>query len=258
MLDCFTLPPTVRNETHSRVWQRRFYNLTIWGEKAKLENLTYRRNNPAGQFLGGYWGSWGGAIPFGGRMLAEYSSPTGPVYFDHPNALGSGEQWTTAAGGYNGEMQFYPWGQTWMNTASGYLLYASLLLYDSETDGFQALFRYLIPQHGRWLTPDPLAGDVTNPQSLNRYAYVLNNPTSLNDPLGLESGDCSDPDYAMTHAECGGTPIPTCDGLWGCTCPSLGPIPCPVAVGGGERKAQQELHRCRRRCTNHQAYRCTY
>ncbi|MGH9401963.1 MAG: hypothetical protein ACRD2P_07650 [Terriglobia bacterium] len=48
---------------------------------------------------------------------------------------------------------------------------------------------------GRWLTPDPLGGDITNPQSLNRpeqagifgYAYALNNPTTLTDPLGLDS-----------------------------------------------------------------------
>ena len=39
---------------------------------------------------------------------------------------------------------------------------------------------------GRWLTPDPLAGDVMNPQSLNRYAYVLNNPINFIDPLGLQ------------------------------------------------------------------------
>jgi hypothetical protein len=39
---------------------------------------------------------------------------------------------------------------------------------------------------GRWLSPDPLAGDLSNPQSLNRYAYVLNNPTTLTDPLGLK------------------------------------------------------------------------
>jgi uncharacterized protein RhaS with RHS repeats len=39
---------------------------------------------------------------------------------------------------------------------------------------------------GRWLTPDPVGGDVTNPQSLNRYAYALNNPTTLTDPLGLD------------------------------------------------------------------------
>ena len=40
----------------------------------------------------------------------------------------------------------------------------------------------------RWLTPDPVGGDVTNPQSLNRYAYVRNNPTTLVDPLGLLYG----------------------------------------------------------------------
>jgi hypothetical protein len=36
------------------------------------------------------------------------------------------------------------------------------------------------------MTPDPLGGELTNPQSLNRYAYVLNNPTTFIDPLGLQ------------------------------------------------------------------------
>ncbi len=40
-------------------------------------------------------------------------------------------------------------------------------------------------ESGRWMTPDPLGGDVTNPQSLNRYAYVTNNPTTFVDPKGL-------------------------------------------------------------------------
>jgi hypothetical protein len=39
------------------------------------------------------------------------------------------------------------------------------------------------------MSPDPLGGDITNPQSLNRYAYVMNNPTTLTDPLGLQGGD---------------------------------------------------------------------
>jgi RHS repeat-associated protein len=43
---------------------------------------------------------------------------------------------------------------------------------------------------GRWLSPDPAglaAADPSNPQSWNRYAYVLNNPTTLIDPLGLDN-----------------------------------------------------------------------
>jgi hypothetical protein len=38
---------------------------------------------------------------------------------------------------------------------------------------------------GRWMTPDPVGGDITNPQSLNRYAYALDNPETLADPSGL-------------------------------------------------------------------------
>jgi RHS repeat-associated protein len=51
------------------------------------------------------------------------------------------------------------------------------------------LFRRYSPVQGRWISPDPAgisAVDVTNPQSWNRYAYVLNNPLAFLDPLGLE------------------------------------------------------------------------
>src|SRR3989442_4022743 len=56
---------------------------------------------------------------------------------------------------------------------------------------------------GRWLSPDPIGGDISNPQSLNRYAYVLNNPTNLIDPLGLQSGAftmiiCAPPEYQVS------------------------------------------------------------
>lgn len=70
------------------------------------------------------------------------------------------------------------------------------------------MFRKYDPSAGRWLSPDPSGWDAVNlsaPQSLNRYSYVLNNPTSLLDPTGLDcvwmndvgtvsgiQGDCQD------------------------------------------------------------------
>ncbi len=44
------------------------------------------------------------------------------------------------------------------------------------------------PALGRWLTPDPGGIKVVNladPQTWNMYAYVTDNPTTLNDPTGL-------------------------------------------------------------------------
>jgi RHS repeat-associated protein len=52
--------------------------------------------------------------------------------------------------------------------------------------------RELHPNQGRWISPDPAgmsAADPSNPQSWNRYAYVINNPLSNIDPLGLQ--DCT-------------------------------------------------------------------
>ncbi len=61
---------------------------------------------------------------------------------------------------------------------------------DSESGLDYAIFRYDNSRLGRFMTPDPIAGSLANPQSLNRYAYVLNNPINLIDPLGLTSHDC--------------------------------------------------------------------
>ena len=37
---------------------------------------------------------------------------------------------------------------------------------------------------GRFVQPDTIIPSAANPQSLNRYSYVLNEPTNLNDPTG--------------------------------------------------------------------------
>jgi hypothetical protein len=47
---------------------------------------------------------------------------------------------------------------------------------------------------GRWMSPDPYNGsyDASNPQSFNRYAYVLNSPLAFTDPNGQDIPDCGD------------------------------------------------------------------
>ncbi|MGA8490648.1 MAG: RHS repeat-associated core domain-containing protein, partial [Terriglobales bacterium] len=61
-------------------------------------------------------------------------------------------------------------------------------VWDQENNGDHFGAREYAKTQGRWLTPDPaglVAVDLTNPQTWNRYAYVLNNPLSYRDPTGL-------------------------------------------------------------------------
>jgi RHS repeat-associated protein len=64
-------------------------------------------------------------------------------------------------------------------------------MHDSETNLEHTWFRQYSGTQGRFITPDLYQGsiDLGNPQSLNRYAYVGNDPLNSTDPLGLE--DCS-------------------------------------------------------------------
>jgi len=48
--------------------------------------------------------------------------------------------------------------------------------------------RYYASTMGRFMSPDPsglLYADPTNPQSLNLYSYVMNNPLKFIDPSGM-------------------------------------------------------------------------
>jgi RHS repeat-associated protein len=70
-------------------------------------------------------------------------------------------------------------------------LYAGLQR-DSESGLDHAMFRQYASTFGRWITPDPYDGsyDWSNPQSLNRYAYVYGRPMRMRDPSGLSPIPC--------------------------------------------------------------------
>ena len=68
-------------------------------------------------------------------------------------------------------------------TRKGYTGYEK----DGESGLDFAQARYYNSTHGRFTSVDPLTAsmDTKNPQTLNRYSYVLNSPYKYNDPLGL-------------------------------------------------------------------------
>jgi RHS repeat-associated protein len=77
---------------------------------------------------------------------------------------------------------------------------------DDESGLDYAQARYYNSAHGRFTSVDPLTASATirNPQTFNRYSYVLNSPYKFVDPLGLISVNvgsaccsCSDNDETI-------------------------------------------------------------
>ena len=199
------------------------------GQLAQFSTPTYVSNqpyDPAGQFLGqynssgGFW--WEEDVRLGGRILA-YNLGGVHTVFLHKDALGSSRQATGPGGGVLQDQLFYPWGQSWQSLGTwqeqGFAAFDYLHTSDNL---YPTPFRNYAYVQGRWLSPDPLGGDITNPQSLNRYAYVMNNPTTLIDPLGLCSPsdlNCHEPCQIGSCREPGVFPPPAgglgggCSGL---------------------------------------------
>ncbi|MCL4524563.1 MAG: hypothetical protein M1453_10455 [Acidobacteria bacterium] len=81
-----------------------------------------------------------------------------------------------------------PYGENWYETGGANKLKFTSYERDTgvnESGNDYALMRYHVNHLGRFNSPDPIAGSVADPQSFNRYAYTLNDPVNLVDPLGL-------------------------------------------------------------------------
>jgi RHS repeat-associated protein len=178
-----------------------------------------------------------------------YRSTDGTTYFDHQDTLGTERIRTNYAGSVGSSYISLPWGDGYTATVNNSgadqdSLHFASLEHDAESDTEHAQFRNYASAQGRWLAPDPYMGsyDLTNPQSMNRYAYVLNNPTSLLDPSGLvvtcnEINGCFDCDPNDTA--CASTGDCVANGTEGCITASnpgntttLQPTPSYPSSGG--------------------------
>jgi RHS repeat-associated protein len=111
---------------------------------------------------------------------------------------------TDASGNILGEQRYYPFGETRLTTGTIYT--DKLFTGQREMAGlgiyhYQA--RFYSPKLGRFLSPDSLVPSYANPQHLNHFGYVTNNPLRYTDPSGNVPIDCLGGD-----GYCEGTPAP--------------------------------------------------
>lgn len=141
------------------------------------------------------------------NKLLALQSTDGNFYWAHTDHLNSGRMLTSTAGSMVYRADFDPFGQlTYEWSASGNtnlnsrkftgyerdstgLDYAQARTYASSWGQFQQSDPYGSGYSGG--APNPLgAANVSFPQSLNRYSYVVNDPMTLTDPSGLSLDPC--------------------------------------------------------------------
>jgi RHS repeat-associated protein len=120
---------------------------------------------------------------YGHNRLAHIAN--GAITYEHRDHL-SPRLYTDANGNKLGENGHFPFGESWYSSGPT----STWVFGTYQRDGFDnALARQYSFSDGRFVSPDPLAGNVGDPQSLNRYAYSLNDPINRSDPSGLCGDD---------------------------------------------------------------------
>ena len=111
----------------------------------------------------------------------------GSTHFQHQDWLGTEHARVASSGSVDSTFSSLPFGDGYSSTGNDWdWNHFAALEHDGESSTEHAQSRQYSSTQGRWMSPDPYDGsyDASNPQSLNRYAYVNNNPLALTDPSG--------------------------------------------------------------------------
>jgi RHS repeat-associated protein len=147
----------------------------------------------------------------------------------------------TAVNGTDAERwDHYPYGETWVPGAPGDQHRYTGHLRDAESGNDFAGARYYSNIRGRWLSVDPVLGDLANPQRLNRYGYVLNDPINYLDPDGKQEEPANpinpDTPYKVPPVVSEATaPSPS----WATPYWVFGPISAPQRMGIGRQPGEE-------------------
>jgi RHS repeat-associated protein len=139
-----------------------------------------------------------------GQVIAEHDASTGAVQVDYVYAGGrmiakvsggsrqyfisdrlSVRMTLDSSGNVTGRQGHLPYGEDFAETGAQEKHHFTSYERDAESGLDYAVNRYDARSIGRFNQVDPIRGNTANPQSLNRYAYVANDPINSTDPQGL-------------------------------------------------------------------------
>ena len=171
-----------------------------------------------------------GQYDWGMKPVAYYDTTS--AHFQHQDWLGTERLRTTYNGAVEATITSLPFGDSQATdpaAGSDPYFFASLD-YDAETQTDHTQFRQYSSAQGRWMSPDPYSGsyEPSNPQSFNRYAYVLDNPAGFVDPQGLDEyfiqDGCLWYSYTVTWSDNGNHVFDVFQTVVGCG-PGYGTVP---------------------------------
>ena len=108
-------------------------------------------------------------------------------YFYHEDNLNSSSALSDSSKNQVEVNVYYPFGRTQTVSPQASFQVSRRFtgqVFDSESGLYYYGARYYDPELGRFVQPDTIIPDLGNPQSYNRYSYVLNNPLRYTDPTG--------------------------------------------------------------------------
>jgi RHS repeat-associated protein len=167
---------------------------TEGGETILYINKYYEKNLTTGNVTSYYY--------LGGKLVAmKQDTELRYVHQDHL----SGTALVTSANGTSlGIMKYYPYGETRTGSVPTDKLFTGQRLDDTGLYYYNA--RYYDPTIGRFISPDTIIPNPTNPQAFNRYSYCLNNPLKYTDPSGHQSEYLILYNYVMEYGTRGTLP----------------------------------------------------
>jgi RHS repeat-associated protein len=135
-----------------------------------------------------------------GMRIAKITSSGVQYYL--PDHLGSTQKVLDASRNTVFSTDYEPFGKPVAPSGSESYKFTSEK-HDDPTGLVYLRARQYDPEIGRFVSADPVLGSLSRPQTLNRYAYVSNNPLSRIDPTGLyDCGYAGSPDPVNHPSPC--------------------------------------------------------